>query len=168
VWVGIGCGLLALLTFGGCIAVGVFVGRQAAEEQRRPVTEQQIKEDLKQAPVYPGARVDVEASKQLRVGSSVVSRMSLGKFDVGTGVFRVPAPPDKVIDWYDAKLTGWRRVNTRERRNLGGRDIAVTDTRQYLRGDKQLLVQVGQKSGERKTSHLVLMLISGIPQNQNQ
>jgi hypothetical protein len=168
-WIGLGCGLLALITFGGCFA-GIFVVRnRMAAESKRPLTEGQVIASLRPLPVYPGARVDLEGSRALRAGGSVVGAFTLGKIRTGTGMFRVPAPPDKILAWYDAKLAGWRRVESRGIRPGGARP---QHARQYQQGERQALVQIQQApgaagraspAGKGTDSVLTLMLISGVP-----
>lgn len=173
-WIGLGCGLLILLTFGGCFAAYFSVRNRMAEESKRPLTEAQVLESLRPLPVYPGARVDLEGSRALRAGSSVVGAFTLGKIRTGAGMFRAPAPPDKILAWYDAKLAGWRRMESTGMRP----GTRPQHARQYQQGDKQALVQIQQApgaagrpspAGKGTDSVLTLMLISGVPaQQQNE
>lgn len=163
-WIGLGCGLLVLLTFGGCALSVFLIGKQVAREQKRPITRQGVLQSVRPIPVYPGAQVDLEQSKALRAGGSVVSLFSLGKVRTEMAAFVTPAPPEKVIAWYDSKMADWQRVKNTRRSAPMGASPQGGEMRQYQRGDKQALVQVRKVSGQgQERSLLVLMLISGIP-----
>lgn len=171
-WVGIGCGLLALLSFGGCAALIFVGGRQitsAVEQaQNAPLTEQQVINAVKPIPIYPGAQVDIAASKTVRaifqVTSGFTGALTGGKMKMAAGAFDVSAPPDKVIAWYDQKFEGWRRNDPKNQRNLGGKDVSITDMRGYAKGDQQVQVHVGPKKGDTKKSGLMLILLTGVPE----
>ncbi len=168
-WVGAGCGLLLLLTFGGCAALFYVVGRQAGETARQPLTRQQVLRSLGGTPIYPGAQVDLPLSKRLRTVSETANKFtglfSGGKAKTGIGVFRVPAPPDKVMGWYDARFEGWRKVEASRPLGAGEGTVTITDTRRYLRGDRQVLVQVGRAKGSDKGAYLILFVLSGLGRN---
>lgn len=167
-WVGLGCGLLLLVTFGGCAAFVYVVGKRAAEAVDRPLSKQQVIEALQKTPVYPGAQVDLPTSKQMLVVSEIANKttglVSGGKIKTGIGAFSVPAPPDKIIAWYDTQFAGWQKTNARSQPGLTNDTINVSASRQYARGGKQVQVQVGRRSGQEKESHLVLIVVSGIGQ----
>ena len=171
-WVGLGCLLLTLLTVGGCIAMIAVVGNRVSQDvkeaQNKPLTEQEVRASLKAVPIYPGARVDIPASKQVRVVTKSVGGIA-GTFTgikMEMGVFTAPAPPDKVIRWYDAQLKDWKKVENAGRRDMGQENVAITDARTYSRGDKQILVQVGRRREEKERSYLFLFLMTGVPQGQ--
>lgn len=171
-WVGLGCGLLVLLTFGGCVAATLLVGNRMQEEMRRaekePLTEQQVRAALRPVPIYPGAKVDIPETKMLRVVTKTVGgftrALTRGKMTMEMAVFRAPAPPDKVIGWYDTKFADWRKLDPRSGGVFSGQTEAITDSRGYARGDQQVIVQVGPHRGEEKRSRLKLFLLSGIPE----
>ena len=173
-WVGLGCLLLSLLTIGGCFAVIAVVGnrvtRDMKEAQNKPLTEQEVRASLQAVPIYPGARVDIPASKQVRVVTKSVGGfagvLSGGAIKMEMGVFTAPAPPEKVIRWYDTQLKDWKKVENAQRRDMGQENVSITDARTYSRGDKQILVQVGRRAQEKERSHLFLFLMTGIPQGQ--
>lgn len=162
-YVGLGCGLLTLLIVGGCIAAATLAVRRATEENKKPVTQQQVVADLKPIPIYPGSKVDLETSRALRAGASVVNVFVKTK----AGAFRVPASSAKVIAWYETKMSGdgWRSVAAAPR-GFGGSTMRAKNMtqRQFLKNDKQVLVQSGESEAGAKTSRLTLFVISGMPQ----
>jgi hypothetical protein len=173
VWVAAGCGLLTLLTIGGCIAFGtVFINRatQAVREsERTPLTEQQVRAGLGDTPLYPGAKIDIPASKRLRAvagtAGGFMGALSGGKIKITSGALRTPAPAAKVLSWYETKFSGWRRVE-RSRGAIPSDAGGRFEARQFQRGDRMVQVQIGTpREGAQAGGTLInLIVFSGLPQ----
>ena len=179
VWVGLGCGLVSLLFIGGCLTVAFVGGKRLVEQveqsQNQPLTEQEVRRALEGTPIYPDARVDIPMSKTLRAVASVTSgitgALTGGRGKMAAGAFRAPAPPPKVIAWYDQKFAGWQRGNAGARMiDLGRQDnenrgVEMTERRQYTnaKNGQQVQVQVGRLRGDDQNSLVTLIVISGLP-----
>ena len=150
-WVGIGCATLAVFGFAGCAAIiGAFTNsvRQSANQ---PLDTQQLNKQLSGVPRYPGARVDEEMTKVVRATFDVMNKIPFSKARFHAGAYRVPnIPPDRVIAWYDKNLkaAGWKPM-TNVPSGFSKPQVNIREQRQYVKGDQQLVVQVGSERQRR-------------------
>ena len=169
-WVAMGCLLLTVLMFGSCATIAYFGGKRIAESMkaadRQPLSAQQVLMDLNGVPIYPGAEVDVPTSKTMRavIGSvgGLMGSFTGGKMKMATGAFVAPAAPETVIAWYDQQFDGWHSTLGKKTPAFGNSGH-VTASRSYMRGDRQVQVQVSPANGQRGRSLIVLTQMSGIP-----
>ena len=149
-WVGIGCLTLTLLSFGGCVAFGLFAANRFQQAMKQPVNERDVVASLGGVPVYPGSKLDVETTKAIRATFGLVGGVSGGRVRFDAGVFSAPAPPDKVIAWYDNKLKagGWKSL-PKPPSGFNSSQANISEQRQYGKGNKQFVVQVGSGQGRR-------------------
>jgi hypothetical protein len=99
-WVGIGCGITALLAFGGCVAFVGIVGQKAAQQMGKPLTQKEAMAKLGDIPIYQPSTFNETMTKGAQFGSSLVP----GEFISGSAAFDTNDGPDKVIDWYQQEL----------------------------------------------------------------
>jgi hypothetical protein len=100
-WVGIGCGTALLLTFGGCVAIGLIATQRAVEEFRKPVDSKTALAKLKDVPIYKPSTFNELKTKGARLGASMVpvgATMDAVAFDTSD-------PPSKVMSWYEQQFT---------------------------------------------------------------
>ena len=146
------------------------------QEAQKPLSAQEVLASLQGVPIYPGAQVDIGMSKAFRAGFGLAKTLSGGKLRFEAGAFRAPAPADKVMSWYETTLRaqGWK-PSAQAPRGIGSSGPALSRQRQYVKGDRQLVVQSGsakERSGEpggtegadNNNSPLVLIQIVGLPQ----
>ena len=114
VYVGLGCGGLAVLSFAGCVAFGVIIANKAKQEMSRPVSEASIKQGLGDVLVYPDAQLDVNTTHGMNITMPIFRKLFSSKDDGTVGVFRSEDSLDKVLSWYDKKLTakGFKKAST--------------------------------------------------------
>jgi hypothetical protein len=101
IWVGLGCGLTALLAFGGCVALLGIVGQKAAREMGKPLTQKDALAKLGDIPIYQPSTFDELMTKGAQIGSSLVP----GGFIAGSAAFDTNDEPAKVLAWYQQALT---------------------------------------------------------------
>jgi hypothetical protein len=99
VWVGIGCGTAVLLTFGGCVAIGLIATQHAVEEFRKPVDSKTALAKLENVPIYKPSTFNELKTKEARLGASMVPA---GAMD--TVAFDTSDPPSKVMSWYEQQF----------------------------------------------------------------
>lgn len=102
VWVGIGCGTAALLTFGGCVAIGLIATQHAVEEFRKPVDSKTALAKLANVPIYKPSNFNELKTKEARLGTSIVPVVPAGALD--TVAFDTSDPPSKVMSWYEQQF----------------------------------------------------------------
>jgi hypothetical protein len=102
-YVGLGCGLTLLLLFGGCIAVVSLGVSRLKAEQRRPIDPTEISRSLGNTPRYPGAQVDLVASRTVRIFVPLYKAVFTADSG-GGGAFRTADPFLKVLTFYDGQL----------------------------------------------------------------
>jgi hypothetical protein len=105
VWVGLGCGITALIAFGGCVGLGI-LGQRAVEEFNKPVDPKEAIAKLGDIPIYQPSTFNELSTKSARLGGSIVpgALVSIVSFDTSD-------PPNQVMKWYEQKLAdkGYRK-----------------------------------------------------------
>ncbi len=114
VYVGLGCGGLAVLSFAGCVAAGIVIANKAKQEMSRPISEASIKQGLGSVPVYPNAQLDVNTTHGVNIAMPMLRKEFSAQDDGTTGVFRTEDSMDKVMSWYEKKLSaiGFKEIST--------------------------------------------------------
>jgi predicted ATP-binding protein involved in virulence len=150
VWVGLGCGTAALLTFGGCAALLSLVGQRAAQEMKKPLNQKEVLAKLGDIPIYQPSTFNESMTKGARFGSSLFpgSMMSAAAFDTSDS-------PNQIVDWYEQQLSakGYKRMP--EQPNLNSKLKQV----QFQKQSESIIVQVQETSasGPQKSYTLLLM-----------
>ncbi len=168
-YVGLGCGLLVLLSFVGCLVAGKKIADGFSASAKQPFDAPKAVAALKTEgiPVYPGATVNEEMSKALRATFSVFEGfpgMSSMKFN--SVAFTSPGTDEEIADWYDKKLpaAGWKASTAKSPYSGNGANVRIQH--QYIKGTTQLLVQIGDAKGKNADADkrsLMLTEIKGIP-----
>jgi hypothetical protein len=160
-WVGIGCGTITLLGFGGCAFLG-FKLTQAINNAMSP--EESVKAiQAAQIPEYPGAVMDPQATKGAGAMMRLMGGVTGGKVKMAMAAYRCPDEPAKVMEWYKVKLAATGYVpGPRE-----SRTIAAAQLEQFIRGDEMAMVQTQNGEGMSKGCVLILAHIKGMPRRGN-
>lgn len=108
-WVGLGCGITVLLTFGGCVAFLGFVGNRAVQEVSKPLDQKEVLDKLGDTPIYQPSTFNEMMTKGARIGSSLFP----GEM-VSAAAFDTSDEPTQVIDWYQQQLqaTGYKKIQS--------------------------------------------------------
>ena len=152
-WVGLGCGLTALLAFGGCVALMGVIGQRAAQEIKKPVTQKDVMADLGDIPLYQPSTFDETMTKGVRFGSSFFP----GKM-VTAAAFDTSDEPDKIIDWYQQQLSerGYQKLQSQPTFNS-----KITQAN-FRKDSESILVQIhdAKAGGQKYTMVLMRMKLS--------
>jgi hypothetical protein len=116
IWVGIGCGTAALLTFGGCVAIGLIATQRAVEEFRKPVDSKSALAKLDDVPIYKPSTFNELKTKGARLGASIVPVGAT----MDTVAFDTSDPPHKVIRWYEQQFASKGYRATPNQAVIGG------------------------------------------------
>lgn len=157
-WVGIGCGTITLLGFGGCIAMGVMF-KNAMEKTASP---EEVMSELKSAevPIYPGAIFDEKATKAAGAAGGMMGMFSGGKIKMHMGAFSAADPASKVQEFYQDKLgpIGYSTMN-QEVKNPAGRNM---EQRQYKKDGVMVMVQTQNPAPGKTGCILILSKVTGL------
>ena len=160
--VGIGCGVLATLGLGGCVALAVLV-KTAIDTPIDPVKNLAALQAMK-IPVYPGATLNPALSKANGKALSAMTTLTGGKAKVTAAALDAPASVLVVRRWYGAKLPalGFKEESSQENAAALGR----VDQVQWGRGEEKLLVQyMAQPEAGKSGSVVTLARITGLPKD---
>jgi hypothetical protein len=147
VWVGLGCGTAALLTFGGCVALGI-LGQRAVKEFSKPVNSKEAIAKLGDIPIYQPSKFNELLTKSVRLSTSVLP----GKM-FSPVAFDTSDPPNKVLAWYEQQLPkkGYRATS---RQSILKNAIQVS----FRKQSESIIVQFQDSStSSRKDYSFVLM-----------
>jgi hypothetical protein len=117
----------------------------------QPFDAKQLEQQMSGVPKHPGARVDEEMTKVVRATFDVMNKIPFSKARFHAGAYRVPnVPPDQVIAWYDKNLktAGWKPM-TGVPSGFSKPQVNIREQRQYVKGQEQLVVQVGSDRQRR-------------------
>jgi hypothetical protein len=108
IWAGIGCGTAVLLTFGGCIALGLFATQHAVQEFSKPVDSKDAVAKLGNIPIYRPSTFNELITKKKRLETSLFPGIA-----VSTAAFDTSTPPNQVLNWYEQQLAkkGYRATS---------------------------------------------------------
>ena len=158
-WVGIGCGTLTLLGFGGCAVMAVMF-KNAMNSAADPAASLA---DIEKAgiPFYPGSERDDKATKAAGGAMGVMGAMTGGKMKMSMVALTAPDAPDTVLSWYKVKLAaaGYSQEKG-ENKNPMGRNIQQV---QFRKGDVAAIVQTQNPPAGKSGCVLILTKITGMP-----
>ena len=160
--VGIGCGVLAALGAGGCVALGLLL-KSAIDTPIDPQKNLATLQALK-IPVYPGATLNPGLSKMNGKALSTLTTLTGGKAKVTAAALDAPASVLAVRRWYGEKLPslGFKEESSQENAAIGSR----VDQVQWGRGEEKLLVQYAASPEAGKTGSVVtLARVTGLPKD---
>jgi hypothetical protein len=148
-WVGIGCGVTALLAFGGCVAFVGFVGQKAAQEMGKPITQKEAIAKLGDVPIYQPSTFSETMTKGAQFGSSLIP----GQLISAAVAFETKDDPDKVIGWYKQELAakGYHQLPKQPTLNSNLTQAS------FQKESDGILVQVQDSSSSAKAYMLLLM-----------
>lgn len=156
-WVGIGCGGLTLLGFGGCAVLVWSVTNQVRTEMAKPFVESEAIASIGDIPRYPDAKIDPMGSKAARGGLIALRRM-IPADRQGVLALRTVDPDEKIVNWYETEMKklGYQR---REMREQSGRNNQMA----WRRDKAMAMVQIqhDRKQGEVEKL-IVLMRFEGL------
>ena len=102
-YISLGCGMMILLLFGGCVAVGVVFTNKMKASMKTPLNATEINATLGDTPRYPNATLNIPMSKAMRVPMGMFNVM-FGSASGGGAVFATSDSFPTVKVWYDGKL----------------------------------------------------------------
>ncbi|MGC4045649.1 MAG: hypothetical protein QM758_17800 [Armatimonas sp.] len=162
-WVGIGCGTITLLGFGGC----AFLAYRVVQEVNNIAPPEQSLKTIQDAkiPIYPGATMDPMATKYAGGTINIMGKM-LGK-NVKTAMvaFSCSDPASKVHLWYKERITamGYSEQAGGDRGNPAGRNV---EQHMFVKGDEMVLIQTQDPTTNKSGSMLITAYFKGI-KNRN-
>jgi hypothetical protein len=147
-WVGLGCGVTVLLTFGGCMAFLGFVGNRAAQEISKPLDQKEVLDKLGNIPIYQPSTFNEMMTKGVRIGSSLFpgDRFSAAAFDTSD-------EPKQVIDWYQQQLqaVGYKKIQSSS-------DNQITQA-SFQKGSESIVVQVQETTAATSSQKNMFLLM---------
>jgi hypothetical protein len=159
-WVGIGCGSITLLGFGGCAfltyrVVNSINNAVAPEVSLKAIQDAQI-------PIYPGSEMDEPATKVAGGTLNLMAGMMGKGVKMNMVAFRCPEVAAKVHSWYAEKTTAmsFAEQSNGDRNGAVGRNM---EQHMYVKGDEMILVQTQDPEGGKTGSMLILAHFKGLP-----
>ncbi len=149
-WVGLGCGVTALLTFGGCVAFLGFVGNRAAQEISKPLNQKEVIAKLGDTPIYQPSTFNEVMTKGARFGSSLFP----GEM-VSAAAFDTSADPNQVIDWYQQQLSekGYQKLPGQS--NVNSKATQVS----FQKGSESIIVQIQEATSATSPKKYTFLLM---------
>lgn len=148
-WVGIGCGVTALLAFGGCVAFLGVVGQKAAQEMGKPITKEAAIAKLGDIPVYQPSTFSETMTKGAQFGSSLIP----GQIVSAVVAFETKDNPEQIIRWYQQELTAKGYQQLPKQPTLSSNITQAS----FQKESDGILVQIQDSSGSTKAYMLLLM-----------
>jgi hypothetical protein len=148
-WVGLGCGVTALLTFGGCVAFIGVVGQKAAQEMGKPMTKEGAIAKLGDVPIYQPSTFNEAMTKGAQFGTSLIP----GQIISAAVAFETKDNPDRVRSWYQQALAakGYHQLPKQPTLNSN-----ITQA-SFQKESDGILVQIQDSSSGVKAYTLLLM-----------
>ncbi|MFY7951932.1 MAG: hypothetical protein ACOVT5_05450 [Armatimonadaceae bacterium] len=151
-WVGIGCGGLTLLGFGGCAVLVWNVTSQVRTEMAKPFVESEAIASIGDIPLYPDAKIDAMGTKAARGGLIALRRM-IPADRQGVLALRTVDPDEKIVNWYQAELQklGYKKRDMQER---SGRNNQVA----WVRDKAMAMVQIQHDRKKDEIEKLIILM----------
>lgn len=154
-FVGIGCGTLALLfVVTVAIVANKFVGTMR-EEMKKPLNITETKKAMGDVPEYQNATLDETMTKAQRATTSIL-KMSLQASDVALLAYRTEDKPDRVIDWYADQM---EKRGYKEASNFNTAGVAQG---QYRKGSEAVMVQCQPDKAHEGDAYIIVMHFTGV------
>ena len=149
-WVGLGCGVTVLLTFGGCVAFLGFVGNRAAQEMSKPLNQKEVIAKLGDTPIYQPSTFNEIMTKGARIGSSLFP----GEM-ISAAAFDTSDEPNQIIDWYQQQLTeqGYQKLPGQSKANS-----KITQA-SFQKGSESIIVQVQEATSATRPKKYTFLLM---------
>lgn len=154
-YVGVGCGLVTLLTVGAIIFASMAFVNNIKTAMNQPINKAQVLLSLGDIPLYPGATFDEKITKAQRATFSMMQKV-IPADSINTAAFSTSDSGDKIADWYDKKMEALGYTPS-SGGNLTGMGSSSIVQQQYKKGQDLALVQVQRNPGDDKKNNLVLM-----------
>jgi hypothetical protein len=163
-YVGLGCLGLFVLSFGACATIGVIGMNKYKEVANQPVDEASIAQEFQGIPTYPGGKLNAEITKVTRGILNIFTMATPGKkFHIGA--YKVPDAPEKVMEWYDAKMAEAGYSETKQIFKLGNNsDEDGQGIAKMYKKDKDL-VQIQAREG-KKGKVLIMLRFEGFTEEE--
>jgi hypothetical protein len=148
-WVGLGCGVTALLAFGGCVAFIGVVGQKAAQEMGKPITQKEAIAKLGDVPIYQPSTFNETMTKGAQFGTSLIP----GQIVSAAVAFETKDDPERILRWYQQELTakGYHQLPKQPTLNSNLTQAS------FQKESDGILVQVQDARGGAKPYMLLLM-----------
>jgi hypothetical protein len=149
-WVGLGCGVTILLTFGGCVALLGFFGNRAVQEISKPLDQKELLAKLGDAPIYQPSTFNEVMTKGARFGSSLFpgEMFSAAAFDTSD-------QPNQVIGWYQQQLT---ERGYQKQPGQSHSDSKITQA-SFQRGSESIIVQIQEATSATSPQKYTFLLM---------
>lgn len=153
-YVGIGCGVLTLIGFGGCAYVAVSI----TQAMNQPLDKKAALAELDDIPLYPGVQLDETTTKATRTSVGFFRFATQGRMAIVA--FRSPDAPGKVLNWYAEKMpaSGYSQGPSGHT-EITGRSQA--EQVRYLKNDIDVIVQAQPSPEGGSGTMLILMRMRG-------
>jgi hypothetical protein len=147
-WVGLGCGVTILLTFGGCVAFLGFVGNRAVQEVSKPLDQKEVLDKLGDTPIYQPSTFNEMMTKGARIGSSLFP----GEM-VSAAAFDTSDEPTQVIDWYQSQLqaSGYKKIQSNSNNQITQAG--------FQKGSENIIVQVQEATTATSSQKYTFLLM---------
>lgn len=147
-WVGLGCGVTILLTFGGCVAFLGFVGNRAAQEISKPLDSKEVLDKLGDTPIYQPSTFNELMTKGARIGGSLFPGVM-----VSAAAFDTSDEPKQVIDWYQEQLAdaGYKKIQSSSNNQITQAG--------FQKGSESIIVQVQEATTAPSSQKYTFLLM---------
>lgn len=160
--VGLGCGLLILLSFGGCVILGMNMGKQIAADMQKPLDKQAVLAGMGDIPKYPGAQLSEMMTKAQRsVFNNPLMSAAMKGNKPEVAAFETKDDTTKVAAWYDKAMdkAGYEPSTSTTLPNMGN---GATEQKQYRKGADGAVIQV-QRNTKSTSEYPTLIVIVRMP-----
>ena len=158
-FVGLGCGLLILLSFGGCVLLLGSVGKNIAAEMKKPLDTKAVLADLGDIPKYPDAQLSENMTKAQRaVFGNAIMKAAMKGNEPKVAAFQTKDGVDKVLTWYDKAMdkAGYEPAASTKFPNMGN---GSADQKQYRKGADGVVVQVQRNTADETGKNPTLIVV---------
>jgi hypothetical protein len=146
-WVGLGCGGLLLLGFGGCAAFVATIGTKMKAEMAKPYDPAATQAAMGDTPVYPGSTQDEMTTKALRVMEPMM-KLKFSSATIAGVAYNTSDDFTKVAAWYSEKLQKAGYTPKKEDANLD----------EYQKGEEIITLQDSKNKVSGRTTFMIMRL----------
>ena len=158
-FVGLGCGLLALLSFGGCVLLLGSMGNNIAAEMKKPLDKKAVLAGMGEIPQYPGSQLSEQMTKiQRATFSNPMMKLVTKGTTPEVAAFETKDEGTKVLEWYGKKMDGlgYEPSTSIQMPDMGK---GTMDQKQYRKGTDAVIIQTQPNPSDSNANKTVFVII---------
>ncbi len=157
-FVGLGCGLLMLLSFGGCILFVGNLGKNIAADMQKPLDKKAVMASMGDVPMYPDAPLSEMMTKAQRsVFNNPLMKGAMKGNTMEVAAFETKDSAEKVGEWYDKAMdkAGYEPMKSTKMPNMGN---GSAEQKQYRKGADAVLIQAQPSKGSSSAATTIVIV----------